>query len=219
MGSQVGLWRTTLVAFVPVVAIASLASAEPLTRDNWVPNNGLLGDGVPLGDLWTFRCPRGGTVSVSVNTKDDADSDDQPQSHIDPILRIVDGAGTPLAFADDNVECAFPPVCGFACPSVTEVPCGGGGRHRIIVRDLGVDDSGVGGCTGGGGYVLTVEVFAPDGSQLSDRQVELGGGPRREVQPPGPALDDEGVRITVGSSSSPEALLQEESGLAKKEKE
>lgn len=216
MGPQSGLWRTTLATFVPVVAIASQASAGSITRHNWVPNNGFVANDVPLGDLWTFRCPRGGTVSVSVDTKDDTDNH---ESRIDPFLRVIDGAGNGLATADDNVDCRFPPVCGFACPSVTAVPCGSGGRHRIIVRDLGVDESGVGGCVGGGGYSLIVEVFGADGSQLSERRVDLGGGPRREVAPPGPALDDEGVRIIVGSISSPDALLEEEGAFPKEEEE
>ena len=129
----------------------------------------------PLGDLWTFKCPKGGTVNVSVDTKDDTDT---AQSDIDPVLLVVDGAGNLLAFADDDVACTYPPVCGFACPSVSAVACGSDGHaddgrhgsdsepHNIIVRDFG--DSG---CVGGGGYGLVVEVFKADGSQLSERRV------------------------------------------------
>jgi hypothetical protein len=191
----------------PVVATFPQASAEPISRSNWVPNVGQLNvEGEqPLGDLWTFKCPKGGTVNVSVDTKDDTDA---AQSDIDPVLLVVDGAGNLLAIGDDDVDCTYPPVCGFTCPSVTAVACGddgsdgnrhdsGGEPHSIIVRDFGAS-----GCVGGGGYGLVVEVFKADGSQLSERRVDLGGGPQRDVPkyaldlgkaPTGPALDDEDV--------------------------
>jgi hypothetical protein len=178
-----------------------------------VPNVGQLNvEGEqPLGDLWTFNCPEGGTVNVSVDTKDDTDS---AQSDIDPVLLVVDGAGNLLVFADDNANCTYPPVCGFACPSVTALACGSGddtdddhhGRdskpHSIIVRDFGAADATGTPCQEGGGYNLVVEVFKADGSQLSERRVDLGGGPKRDVPkyaldlgkaPTGPALDDEDV--------------------------
>ena len=109
----------------------------------------------------------------------------------------MDGAGNLLALGDDDVDCTYPPLCGFRCPSLTAVACGSGGKHSLIVRDFGAS-----GCRGGGGYTLVVEVFRADGRQLSERQVDLGGGPRREVPkyaldlgkaPTGPALDDEDV--------------------------
>jgi hypothetical protein len=100
------------------LAIAALCSsgafAEPISRSNWVPNVGVLnfGEGEqPLGDLWTFECPRGGSVNVSVDTKDDTDG---AQSDIDPILTVVDGDGNLLTFEDDNAACSYAPVCGFA---------------------------------------------------------------------------------------------------------
>jgi hypothetical protein len=203
----------------PVVATFPQASAEPISRSNWVPNVGQLNvEGEqPLGDLWTFKCPKGGTVNVSVDTKDDTDA---AQSDIDPVLLVVDGAGNLLAIGDDDVECTYPPVCGFACPSVSAVACGdddsdgnhhdsggnrhdsGGKPHTIIVRDFGAADVTGTPCQEGGGYGLVVEVFGADGSQLSERRVDLGGGPKRDVPkyaldlgkaPTGPALDDEDV--------------------------
>ena len=216
MRLQVTRWAVAFVLFTPLVATVPQASAEPISRSNWVPNVGLLNvEGEqPLGDLWTFKCPKGGTVKVSVDTKDDTDN---AQSDIDPVLLVVDVAGNLLAFADDNAACTYPPVCGFACPSVEALACGNDGdsdgdrdgdrdggrhgsdrkRHSIIVRDFGGS-----GCVGGGGYGLVVEVFTADGSQLSERRVNLGGGPRRRVPkyaldlgkaPVGPALDDEDV--------------------------
>jgi hypothetical protein len=211
------------------------ASAEPISRSNWVPNVGQLNvEGEqPLGDLWTFKCPKGGTVNVSVDTKDDTDN---AESDIDPVLLVVDGAGNLLAFADDDVDCTYPPVCGFLCPSVTAVTCGNdgesdGGRHgserelhSIIVRDFGAAGAT---CQEGGGYSLVVEVFTADGKQLSERRVDLGGGPQRKVPeyaldlgkaPTGPALDDEDVPhgqefFASGqnlSTAAPDALLEKE---------
>jgi hypothetical protein len=213
--------RAALAILVPVLTAAAQASAEPISRSNWVPNVGQLNvEGEqPLGDLWTFRCPRGGTVNVSVDTKDDTDN---AESNIDPVLLVVDGAGNLLAFADDNTSCTYPPVCGFACPSVTALACGSDGEHSLIVRDFGSS-----GCVGGGGYNLVAEVFTADGSQFSERRVDLGGGARRDVPryalnlgkaPTGPALDDEDVPQGLEffesglnrSSASPDALLEKE---------
>jgi hypothetical protein len=185
--------KAAIVVATVVCSAVWQASAEPINRSNWVPN---VGDtfpfGRPLGDLWTFNCPAGGTVSVSVDTKDDTDTG---KSNIDPFL-IVGDAKEALGLSDDNFECAIPPVCGFACPSRTATPCGSG-QHWIIVRDWGASS-----CTGGGGYNLVVEVFGGDGRSLSERSVNLGGGPTRKVPngastlgiaPTGPALDDEEV--------------------------
>jgi hypothetical protein len=173
------------------------------------------------------NAPKGGTVNVSVDTKDDTDN---AQSDIDPVLRVVDGAGNLLAFGDDDVECTYPPVCGFACPSVSAVACGSDGDnddrepHSIIVRDFGAADVTGTPCQEGGGYNLVVEVFGADGHQLSEKTVDLGGGPERKVPkyalelgkaPTGPALDDEDVpqdQELFDSSSnravSPDDLLE-----------
>ncbi len=159
---------------------------------------------------------------MSVDTKDDTDNG---EADIDPVLLVVDGAGNLLAFADDEVDCTYPPVCGFFCPSVTEVACGSAGRrhggdddddeepHSIIVRDFGTATQTGTACQEGGGYNLVVEVFKADGRQLSERRVELGGGPDRDVPryaldlgkaPTGPALDDEDVpnEFDAGSNRS-----------------
>jgi hypothetical protein len=207
-------------------AAAPEPSAEPISRSNWVPNVGQLNvEGEqPLGDLWTFRCPKGGTVNVSVDTKDDTDT---AQADIDPVLLVVDGAGNLLAFADDDVDCTYPPVCGFFCPSVTALACGSDGEHTIIVRDFGAADATGTPCQEGGGYNLVVEAFTADGSQVSERRVDLGGGPRRDVPkyaldlgkaPTGPGLDDEDVPHGMEffdsglnrSAASPGALLEKE---------
>jgi hypothetical protein len=220
------MWRTKLAIVAPLVALASQASAEPISRSNWTPNVGQLNveREQPLGDLWTFKCPRGGTVNVSVDTKDDTDA---AQSDIDPVLLVVDGAGNLLAFADDNTSCTYPPVCGFSCPSVTALACGSDSEHSIIVRDFGAADATGTPCQEGGGYNLVVEAFTADGSQVSERRVDLGGGPRRDVPkyaldlgkaPTGPGLDDEDVPHGMEffdsglnrSAASPGALLEKE---------
>jgi hypothetical protein len=145
--------------------------------------------------MWTFRCPHGANVSISVNTKDDTDTG---RSDIDPVLLLIDGAGNLLEFADDNVDCTYEPVCGWSCPEVTHVRCGQGERHSIVVRDFGesVASDIAPPCQEGGGYELTVEVFQGSGP------FALGGGPHREVPdfalregkaPVGPVLDDEDV--------------------------
>jgi hypothetical protein len=220
MRRQDTLW-TAALAILPLMAVVPSTSAEPISRSNWVPNFGQLNaEGEqPLGDMWTFRCPRGGTVNVSVDTKDDTDAG---QSDIDPVLLVVDGAGSLLAFGDDDVDCTYPPVCGFSCPAVTAVACGSDGRHSVIVRDFGTAGTT---CQEGGGYNLVVEVFTGGGRQLPEQAVDLGGGPRRNVPswavdvgkaPVGPALDDEDVPHGLEfaesgrnrSAVSPDDLLQ-----------
>jgi hypothetical protein len=147
--------------------------------------------------------PPWGSVNLSVDTKDD---NDNGESEINPLLMVVDGTGHRLGIfsgGGEGAPCSFPPVCGAFCPVVTALPCGRGGKHSIIVRDTDAEAFGFGdSCQEGGGYTLVVEVFGADGRSLSEREVELGGGPRREVPsflrglglgPTGPALDDEGV--------------------------
>jgi hypothetical protein len=222
MSPQDKLLTVTLPMILLMVGAAPQASAEPISRSNWVPNVGQLDFEVeqPLGDLWTFKCPEGGTVNVSVDTKDDTDS---AQSDIDPVLALVDGKGNLLALGDDETACTYAPVCGFACPSVTAVACGEGEKHSVIVRDFGAAGATDAACQEGGGYSLVAEVFGADGSELSERRVELGGGPKRKVPkwaldlgkaPTGPALDDEdvphGLEFFDGSGISPELLLNKQ---------
>jgi hypothetical protein len=202
MQPQNRLCGVVLASLLPLAAVTAEAVAQEIDRSNWVPNVGRLAEGEqPLGDMWTFRCPSGGTVSVSVDTKDDTDTG---ESDIDPVLALIDGAGNSLAFADDEVACTYPPVCGYSCPSITTVACGEGGRerHSLVVRDYGTASATGTFCQEGGGYNLTVAVFEAGGRQLSEREVGLDGGPRRTVPkwalelgkaPVGPALDDEDV--------------------------
>jgi hypothetical protein len=223
MSLQKKSWTVLALAMIVLmVAGAPRTSAEPISRSNWVPNVGQLNvDGEqPLGDLWTFKCPKGGTINVSVDTKDDTDN---AESYIDPVLLLVDGQGNLLAFADDDVDCTYPPVCGFFCPSIAAVACGKGENHSLIVRDFGAAIGPDEACQGGGGYNLVLEVFRADGRQVPERRVELGGGQKRKVPewapdfgtaPTGPVLDDEDVPEelefldsgSTGTGLSPDAL-------------
>jgi hypothetical protein len=171
----------------------------PSHRSNHVPNVGFLATGEqPLGDMWIFNCPAGGTVTAQVDTKDDTDAG---TSTLDPILELLDGNGVEIAFQDDNLRCTYAPTCGFQCPRLVAIACGDSGLsgvHSLIVRDFGAS-----GCHGGG-YELTVDVFDSFGNELSPDDVALGGGASRLVPgwavdegkaPAGPALDDENVPL------------------------
>ena len=92
---------TCAASAVALLAMTGRASPDDLhRRSNWVPNVGLLDFGgddfnsgraeQPLGDMWTFRCPSGGTVSASVDTKDDTD---EFTADIGPVLLVIDGSG------------------------------------------------------------------------------------------------------------------------------
>ena len=181
--------------------VGAIAAADEVRRSNRVPNVGSLAAGEqPLGDLWTFRCPQGGSVRVAVDTKDDTDDGG---SAIDPVLVVFDGQGNVIGFGDDEDECSYRPLCGFRCPSV-RADCGLRGRHSIVVRDFGVADRPEPACQEGGGYELSVEVLDAGRQPLSEQEVKLGGGPRKVRSlpawlrdagsaPAGPALDDEAV--------------------------
>ena len=188
-----------VVSLVIVLGIGTLGSAQQITRSNWVPNVGqLFFDEQPLGDLWTFVCPAGGTVTASVDTKDDQDNG---QANIDPFLLLHSGSGRLIAFGNDDLDCSHLPVCGFRCPAV-RAPCGATNPHSLLVRDFGGATKNGAQCAGGGGYELTVQVFRADGSPVDAARVQLGGGPTRRVPawaleegkaPVGPALDDEAI--------------------------
>jgi hypothetical protein len=192
---DVGLQAAT--SLIAALVMTGAAAADEVNRSNWVPNVGNLNleaGEQPLGDLWTFRCPAGATVSLSVDTKDDTDVG---QSLIDPVLLVVDPSGNLVALADDEVNCTYLPVCPFNCPSAQGIPCGKGGTYSVVVRDYGASD-----CVGGGGYELTLTVDGGAGGREPKPGVSLGGGPGRHVPPwavalgkapVGPALDDEDV--------------------------
>jgi hypothetical protein len=198
------LTATVSLACATVLLFNLGAAADETRRSNWLPNVGerfTVGQQLPLGDMWTFRCPPGGNFSVRVDTRDDTD---EGRARIDPLLEVVDGNGNNLTFADDEVACTFEPLCGFSCPEVVQVACGEGDQHSVIIRDFGTASVGDDFCEGGGGYDVFLTVFLSDGSELSEISTEFGGGAFRRlprwvtlrvpsVGSIGPVLDDEDV--------------------------
>ncbi len=192
-----------VTSFVVLVAwgMGTQTYASNSKRSNWVPNVGERNFGVdeqPLGDMWTFICPAGGTFKLSVDTKDDTDVG---RADIDPLVVVLDGKGNPVAFGDDDFDCTYEPVCGYSCPSVT-AHCGRGIMHSIVVRDFGVASQTGVYCQEGGGYELDLKVKDSRGHHVPKTDIKLGGGPLRIVPqwalrdgkaPVGPALDDENV--------------------------
>ena len=139
-----------------------------------------------LGDLWTFVCPKGGTVSVTLQR--------YTQSDLDPEFEILDAEGNVLAGGDEEIACSVSSAsCSYLCAQELAVPCGSGNPHSIRVRDNF--------CTGGS-YELSVEA-EKNGQALPAKALKLGGGAKRRVPKfldpdgllrEGPALDDEAVK-------------------------
>jgi len=163
--------------------LASEASAEPAARYGFVPDDGAH----LIGDLWTFVCPKGATVSVTLER---ATSND-----LDPEFEIVDAEGTVLAGGDEEIPCVVSSAaCSYQCARQLGVPCGSGNPHSIRVRDNFCN---------GGSYELSVEA-EKNGEALPAKALKLGGGAKRRVPKfldpagllrEGPALDDEAVIV------------------------
>jgi hypothetical protein len=192
-----------LMVLGTLVAFGAVADAQTAVRSGWVPNVGVLGPGeYPLGDLWTFTCPAGGSGTVWVQSKDDFDTG---TSGVDLVAYVVKNDGTLLGYADDNLPCTYPTVCGYACPLVSFSGCDGQ-KVSVVVKDFGTAELTGTHCDKGGGYVLSLDVFKSNGVQLTPAAIALGGGPSRFVpgwaksalgipagSENGPALDDEDV--------------------------
>jgi len=191
--------RTTGIGLAILALTTLLAGADstgqflPVIIANTIPRssspNGI------LGDAWTFRCPKGGTFSASVDTFDD---DGQENATLAPFLQVDDGEGNPVVFADEDVACTFPPVCGAGCPFVTDVPCGAKDPHLLRIG------SSYGGGCGGGGYQLTLAVKDSKGVAVEPKKIRLGGGAARKLpklfdldgaRREGPALNDEYIDV------------------------
>jgi hypothetical protein len=169
--------------------LAGSVRAEVVQRHNWVPA-GTYGPVGRSGDLWTFVCPKGGTVGVTVDNATDADTPGA-LTGIDPVIYIYDGAGNSLAVVDDSIDCTNP-KCGSTnafhrCPQVL-VACGTGTTHSLVVRDFG---------TCAGAYSLSLEVRDAKGMSLPEKKVKLGGGAKAKAPKwlpralrVGPAIDD-----------------------------
>jgi hypothetical protein len=104
-------WRVgVLVAGLIVLGSPTVYSAE-FTRVEWSPGGGF------VGDVWTFRCPAGGSVFASADAFPDRPVGENAfESALDLVLEVFDGQGNPLAASDDDFECVAPIACGAGCP-------------------------------------------------------------------------------------------------------
>ena len=163
--------RLVLLASSLVFSLASVtAVADPFERRNWIPSGNYLffeQGGTTLGDMWTFVCPAGGSVQLSVDTMNDSPTG----ARIDPGIAVWDAEGNLIATGDDDFDCTYTPNCGFSCPAV-DVPCGKGIQHSVSIFSVLPNQ----GCEGGGGYVLGVEVKNRLGRSFRESRVKLGGG-------------------------------------------
>ena len=164
---------------------------------------GNLGTVRVLGDMWSFRCPAGGSVSFMVDTHDDTGAGN---SSLAPVVEIVDAKGNVVDFEVDNSgsQCSIPPTCqtDWECPVAIDVACGTG------VHTLSIFSWPETTCTADGGYDLLMQVKNKNGKLLTPNQMKLGGGPARQLPSwtlqafapggpgkKGPLLDDEGIPV------------------------
>ena len=160
-----------------LLTFALAAQADPVTRVESVSN------GLSQGDMWSFKCPNGGTFDLTVDTAGNL---------MDPEFGVFDGDGNQIANSDDAVACSN--SCAASCPQVLGVACGRG-THYIVVQNFG---SGSTTCPGGG-YSMTLEGFDKNGDSVDAKKLKLGGGAKQKVpkfldpdklQKEGPLVDD-----------------------------
>jgi hypothetical protein len=191
-GKDVEVGSIIVAAMALATTAAQPAHAQYFTRYEWIPSGSFTqsGSGVYVGDLWTFVCPRGGTVLVVLHNQDDNGG----TSNLDPAFKIFDGDGNLVTTQDDGAGCPAPPECGFSCPLQVETPCGAKNPHSIAIYSSSTA------CAGGGAYHLGFRVRDANGNSVSPAKVKLGGGPKAKVpswvdpikaRQTGPALDDE----------------------------
>lgn len=191
-------FSATGACLATLVLLAAAVFSQEVLRTNYVPS-GDYSQGV-VGDLWKFTCPPGGSVSVSVDTKDD---NGNGSSNLNLRFEIADQRGNLLAVGDEEMDCRYDSVCGYVCPQVVDLACGLGNPHTIVIYSLpsNATNTRTGRlCTGGGGYDLSVSAVNRRGLNVKERALALGGSARRFAPPwaggvgtQGPALDDEGV--------------------------
>ncbi len=78
-----------------------------------------------IGDTYSFSASAGAQISLRVDTTD---------PNVDPVLLLLDPNGNILAAGDDEVPCAVPLVCNFACPSITGTITAAG-TYSVVVFD------------------------------------------------------------------------------------
>ncbi|GEM_PF-6946487 len=195
--------KKSFAAVLAVLFLFLVGSAFAEERTNWIPNNGSRVVENPLGDEWTFSCPRGGSFEASVDTI----PNEEGESGIDPVAYVLGPDGTFMAGGDDQNLCTATPMCGYACPALRRTQCTDGGTYRLIVRDYGAATRTGRQCNTGGGYILSLKVYNQAGSELSPSVVNLGGDPLVGLLLSffgvsggrgGPLHDDAGVSSDIG---------------------
>lgn len=156
-------------AFALLLALNPVpASAEIVTRFNWIPGTS------GMGDVWTFSCPAGGTFDVIVQNRNDGYM--STGGALDLMFSVVDAGGMGVGGGDDEIPCLSSPSCA-ACPQALNLSCGSGGTFGIKVSHFGR----CGGAGTGAGYGLAVEVRDANSNSLPAKKVKLGGGPKIKV--------------------------------------
>ncbi len=178
--------------------LTAVVRGQEVLRTNYIPS-GDYNQGI-VGDMWTFLCPPGGSVSAAVDTKNDTGNG---KSNLNLRFEVADRRGNLLALGDEEMDCTYDSVCGYSCPRVVDLVCGLGNPHTIAIysHPSNASNSLTGQlCKGGGGYDLIISAVNRNGVQLKEGALALGGGARRfapswsgGVGKFGPALDDEGV--------------------------
>lgn len=130
--------RKAVVAFVCCLAMVGVAQAQNqdirTVLQTVPPADVSHPSGLVQGDLWVFDGRAGDVIDIRVDTRDDNNAF---TSNLDPILFLKRPDGTLAAAADDEAACSRPPVCGFACPSLTGLTLDQTGTWAIVLRDFG----------------------------------------------------------------------------------
>ena len=153
------IWLMSLTV-VALFAFVTVAHADPIFRDDAVPA------GLGIGDMWSFKCPSGGSFNLFVDTS---------SGLMDPLFQVFDKDGNSLVYADDSTPCSN--ACANSCPQALAIPCASGNLAYIVVRNFG---TGSPTCPGGA-YQMTLEVFDKNFNSLDAKKVRLGGGARQKV--------------------------------------
>jgi hypothetical protein len=94
MGAVSPLRVGVLVAGLVLGGNAAGHAAE-LERVDWIPGGGTI-----VGDVWTFNCPAGGSVTISVDTFAERSFEDgSAASGLDPVIDLFEGGATRSAGA------------------------------------------------------------------------------------------------------------------------
>lgn len=125
----------------------------PDAADDFTANYGGTGSfpcGTGEGDIWTFDAPEGATANILVDT---VSSD----TAFDIVMWVNGPDSCTLGYADDTVDCTFPPPA-YQCPSM-QLEDLDAGTHQIVVAPSSYAS---GSCAGDvAEYSLSIQVLAP----------------------------------------------------------